>query len=204
MAKRTHATCGPVSCADANFAANAMTPKHVAENAVKMSARWVGETIKLRQPSKMDQNVTYRAAQPSDRDVIVDFQVAMARETEDVALDRAICTRGVAAVLADPSLGRYYTAESDGRVVASLLLTYEWSDWRNGMVWWIQSVYVVPEMRGQRVYGGLYEHVKRLAEGEKSVRGIRLYVDRRNTRAQQVYTRLGMDGEHYQVFEWMK
>jgi GNAT superfamily N-acetyltransferase len=146
----------------------------------------------------------YRAAQPSDRDVIVDFQVAMARETEDVGLDRAICTRGVAAVLADPSLGRYYVAESDGRIVASLLLTYEWSDWRNGMVWWIQSVYVVPEMRGQRVYAGLYEHVKRLAEGEEPVRGIRLYVDRRNTRAQQVYTRLGMDGEHYQVFEWMK
>lgn len=152
----------------------------------------------------MGQNVTYRAAQSSDRDVIVDFQVAMARETEDVALDRAICTRGVAAVLAEPSLGRYYIAESDGRVVTSLLLTFEWSDWRNGMVWWIQSVYVVTEMRGQRVYAGLYEYVKRLAEGEESVRGIRLYVDRRNTRAQQVYTRLGMDGEHYQVFEWMK
>jgi GNAT superfamily N-acetyltransferase len=152
----------------------------------------------------MDQNVIYRAAQPSDRDVIVDFQIAMARETEDFALDRAICTKGVAAVLADPSLGRYYVADADGRVVASLLLTYEWSDWRNGTVWWIQSVYVIPDMRGQRVYAGLYEHVQRLAQAEDSVRGIRLYVDRRNTRAQQVYTRLGMDGEHYQVFEWMK
>lgn len=146
----------------------------------------------------------YRAAQPSDRDVIVDFQLAMARETEDVTLDDEICTRGVEAVLANPSLGRYYVAEADGRVVASLLLTYEWSDWRNGMVWWIQSVYVLPEMRGQRVYAGLYEHVKRLARADESVRGIRLYVDRRNTRAQEVYTRLGMNGEHYQVFEWMK
>jgi GNAT superfamily N-acetyltransferase len=152
----------------------------------------------------MDQNVMYRGARPSDRDVIVDFQVGMALETEDVALDREICAKGVAAVLANPSLGRYYIAESAGRVVASLLLTHEWSDWRNGMVWWIQSVYVVPEARGQRVYAGLYEHVKRLAEGEESVRGLRLYVDRRNTRAQQVYTRLGMNGEHYQVFEWMK
>ena len=146
----------------------------------------------------------YRAAQPSDRDVIVGFQLAMARETEDVTLDREICTRGVTAVLDNPSLGRYFVAESGGRVVASLLLTYEWSDWRDGMVWWIQSVFVVPEARGQRVYAGLYEHVKRLAEADDAIRGIRLYVDRRNTRAQQVYTRLGMNGEHYQVFEWMK
>ena len=152
----------------------------------------------------MDQNVLYRAAQRSDLDVIVGFQVAMARETEDVTLDRDICTRGVAAVLDDPSRGRYYVAASNDRVVASLLLTYEWSDWRNGMVWWIQSVYVIPEMRGQRVYAGLYEYVKRLAELDDTIRGIRLYVDRRNTRAQQVYTRLGMNGEHYQVFEWMK
>lgn len=128
----------------------------------------------------------------------------MAHETEDVALDREICTRGVAAVLGDSSLGRYFVAESEGRVVASLLLTYEWSDWRNGMVWWIQSVFVIPEARGRRVYAGLYEHVKTLAESDAAIRGIRLYVDRRNTRAQQVYTRLGMNGEHYQVFEWMK
>ncbi len=152
----------------------------------------------------MDLNVMYRGAQPSDRDVIVDFQIAMARETEDVVLDDEVCTKGVAAVLADSSLGRYFVAERDGGVVGSLLLTYEWSDWRNGMVWWIQSVYVVPEMRGQRVYAGLYEHVKRLARADETVRGIRLYVDRRNTAAQQVYTRLGMNGEHYQVFEWMK
>jgi GNAT superfamily N-acetyltransferase len=181
-----------------------MIPKHVAETVVKMSARWMGETIKLPQPNKMDQNVLYRAAQASDRDVIVDFQVAMARETEEVTLDRDVCTKGVAAVLAHPSLGQYYVAETDGRIIASLLLTYEWSDWRNGEVWWIQSVYVIPEKRGQRVYAGLYEHVKRLAEAGKSVRGIRLYVDRRNTSAQEVYTRLGMNGEHYQVFEWMK
>ena len=152
----------------------------------------------------MDQNVMYRAAQPSDRDVIVAFQLAMAQETEDVTLDREICKRGVTAVFDDPSLGRYLVAESGGRVVASLLLTYEWSDWRNGMVWWIQSVFVIPEARGQRVYAGLYEHVKRLAESDGAIRGIRLYVDRRNTRAQEVYTRLGMNGEHYQVFEWKK
>ena len=148
--------------------------------------------------------VTYRSAQRADDHSIVDFQVAMALETEDVVLDREICTRGVRAVFDDASLGRYFVAESDGRVIASLMLTYEWSDWRAGMVWWIQSVYVVPEFRGRRVYAGLYEHVKALADHEEAIRGIRLYVDRRNTRAQQVYTRLGMNGEHYQVFEWMK
>jgi GNAT superfamily N-acetyltransferase len=146
----------------------------------------------------------YRDAVPTDRDTIVEFQIAMARETEDIELDRATCTRGVDAVFADPAHGRYFVAESEGRVIASLLITYEWSDWRNGVVWWIQSVYVRVEHRGQRVYAGLYEHVKQIVEADESIRGIRLYVDRRNTAAQRVYARLGMNGDHYQVFEWMK
>jgi ribosomal protein S18 acetylase RimI-like enzyme len=148
--------------------------------------------------------VIYREGMPADAAVIVEFQLAMARETEDLELDFDICTRGVDAVFERPELGRYYLAEIDGRVVASLLITYEWSDWRNGMVWWIQSVYVAPEARQQGVYGGLYAHVKARAEADERVRGIRLYVDLRNTRAQGVYTRLGMNGEHYRVFEWMK
>jgi GNAT superfamily N-acetyltransferase len=149
-------------------------------------------------------SVRFREARPPDRDAIVDFQLAMARETEDVALDRGICSKGVEAVFGDPSLGRYFVAEDGGAIAGSLLITYEWSDWRNGVVWWIQSVYVTPEMRRQRVYAGLYEYVKSFAEGDPHVRGIRLYVDRRNGSAQQVYSRLGMNGEHYQVFEWMK
>jgi ribosomal protein S18 acetylase RimI-like enzyme len=149
-------------------------------------------------------NITYRDAHPSDSDAIVAFQQAMAHETEDLELDREILLRGVAAVFGDPQLGRYFVAESDDRVVASLLITYEWSDWRNGVVWWIQSVYVMPEFRRQRIYASLYEHVKKIVDTQPTVRGIRLYVDRRNTRAQEVYTRLGMNGEHYQVFEWMK
>ena len=148
--------------------------------------------------------ITYREAKPSDVAAIVDFQVAMARETEELDLDREVCTRGVQALFEDASRGRYFVAESNGAVIASLMITYEWSDWRNGNVWWIQSVYVVPSFRGQRVYAGLYEHVKTLVNADDSLRGIRLYVDRRNTRAQEVYTRLGMNGEHYQVFEWMK
>ena len=148
--------------------------------------------------------IDYRQATPSDVSVIVDFQVAMARETEELDLDREVCTRGVQAVFDDDSRGRYFLAQSEGTVIASLMITYEWSDWRSGNVWWIQSVYVRPEFRRQGVYAGLYLHVQSLVQSDDSVRGIRLYVDRRNVSAQQVYTRLGMNGDHYQVFEWMK
>jgi GNAT superfamily N-acetyltransferase len=149
-------------------------------------------------------DVQYRDAVPADSGSIVEFQLEMARETEELELDRSTLTRGVAAVFADPSLGRYYVAEDGGRVIASLMITYEWSDWRSGMVWWIQSVYVVPEYRRRGVYGGLYAHVRAFVERDPAIRGIRLYVDNRNTSAQQVYARLGMSGEHYRVFEWMK
>ena len=148
--------------------------------------------------------IHYRDARQDDAPDIVDFQIAMARETEDFALDRTTCTRGVESVFHDRSLGRYFVAEEDGRVVASLLITPEWSDWRNGIVWWIQSVYVRPEFRRRGIYGDLYKHVKSIAEKQSGVMGIRLYVDRRNTTAQEVYRRMGMNGDHYQVFEWMK
>ncbi len=148
--------------------------------------------------------IQYRDAKRSDAPAIVDFQIAMERETEDFGLDRPTCTRGVAAVFDDSARGRYFVAEESGSVVASLMITPEWSDWRNGVVWWIQSVYVRPANRRRGIYGGLYEYVKRIAEREKDVMGIRLYVDKRNTTAQEVYRRLGMNGDHYQLFEWMK
>ena len=148
--------------------------------------------------------VHYREGRPADAEAIVEFQVAMARETEDVTLERDVTTRGVHAVFADPSHGRYFIAEADGRAVASLMITYEWSDWRNGVVWWIQSVYVRPEHRRRGIYAGLYDHVQRIAQANEMVKGIRLYVDKRNAAAQEVYRRMGMNGEHYQVFEWMK
>jgi GNAT superfamily N-acetyltransferase len=146
----------------------------------------------------------YRDARLSDIQEIVDFQIAMAEETEQLQLDRTICSSGVRAVLENPDLGRYYVGESNGSVVASTLITYEWSDWRNGVVWWIQSVYVLPEARKKGVYAGLYRYLQALAQADSHVRGIRLYVDRRNQEAQKVYSRLGMNGDHYQVFEWMK
>jgi len=148
--------------------------------------------------------ITYREAHVSDRTDIIDFQIAMALETEGVALDRPTVTRGVEAVFRDPSKGRYYVAAHGDQVVASLLITYEWSDWRDGIVWWIQSVYVRPQFRGQRVYAGLYAFIRDLASSDDHIKGIRLYVDERNSRAKIVYARLGMIGEHYRVFEWMK
>ena len=149
-------------------------------------------------------NTTYREANSDDVAAIVEFQIAMALETEQISLDRLVCAQGVLAVLNDAKLGRYYVGEIDGKVVASTLTTYEWSDWRNGLVWWIQSVYVLPSARRQGLYAGLYRHLQALASADPNIRGIRLYVDRRNASAQQVYSRLGMNGEHYQVFEWMK
>lgn len=148
--------------------------------------------------------VHYRDAVPGDAQAIIEFQYAMARETENLELDLPTLTRGVHALFADPSLGRYFIAVAENRPVASLMITYEWSDWRNGMVWWIQSVYVVPEFRRRGIYAGLYAHVKAMVDAEPSIRGIRLYVDNRNKAAQEVYARLGMEGEHYRVFEWMK
>jgi GNAT superfamily N-acetyltransferase len=148
--------------------------------------------------------VVFRLARPDDIQSIADFQVAMALETEDVRLDPATCLKGVRAVFDKPSLGKYYIAEKASRVVGVTLTTYEWSDWRNGVVWWIQSVYVHPEHRKQGIYSGIYAFIRGLAQSDPSVRGIRLYVDRRNKAAQEVYSHLGMNGDHYQVFEWMK
>ena len=148
--------------------------------------------------------VVYRDAVREDAATIVAFQLAMARETEEIDLNFETCTRGVNAVFDDPTRGRYFIAEVDGEAIASLMITLEWSDWRNGVVWWIQSVYVRPSHRGRRVYAGLYQHVRELVRSVPDIRGIRLYVDRRNTTAQEVYRRCGMNGEHYQVFELMK
>jgi ribosomal protein S18 acetylase RimI-like enzyme len=144
------------------------------------------------------------------RDVVesaVEFQIRMALETEELELDRHTVTRGVQAVLHDFTKGQYWVAgvtELGGRLAGSLMTTYEWSDWRDGTVLWIQSVYVPPEMRGRGVYRRMYEHLRERVLTSPDLRGIRLYVDRRNLAAQSVYERLGMNREHYEMFEWMK
>ncbi len=145
-----------------------------------------------------------REARPDDISRLMEFQANMASETENIELDRAILRKGIEALLADTGKGKYFVAETAGQPVGCLMTTYEWSDWRNGTVLWIQSVYVAKPYRGKGIYKALYQHVQSMVERQPSLRGIRLYVDKRNQPAQQVYRQLGMDGEHYQVFEWMK
>ena len=135
---------------------------------------------------------------------IVEFQLAMAKETENTELDRSIVEKGVLAVLEDSTKGCYYIAEINEQVIASLLTTYEWSDWRNGTVLWIQSVYVVPEYRRKGVYSALYDHIKNNVINNSTLKGIRLYADKSNKIAHSVYQKLGMSPDHYVTFEWLK
>ena len=137
---------------------------------------------------------------PADAATIAKFNSAIARETEDKRLDADVVGPGVATLLADPSKGRYWVAESGGQIVGQLMVTYEWSDWRNGVFWWVQSVYVRADHRRQGIYRRLYQHVKQLAASH-DVCGFRLYVERDNAVAQQTYAAMGMHETVYKMFE---
>jgi GNAT superfamily N-acetyltransferase len=143
-----------------------------------------------------------RPATPGYLDAIVLGNMNLAEESEQVRLDQATLRPGVAALLEGRAPGRYWVAELEGKVVGQLLITYEWSDWRNCMVWWIQSVYVAQQARRTGVLTTLYHHVRKEAEAA-GAGGLRLYVDNTNTRAQSAYAALGMKGDHYRVFEDM-
>jgi ribosomal protein S18 acetylase RimI-like enzyme len=142
-----------------------------------------------------------RDATPADQPVIVDFNSRLAEETEGRTLDKHLIGPGVSALLADPTKGRYWLATSDSAVVGQLMVTYEWSDWRNGMLWWIQSVYVLPDFRRKGVFSAMYGHVQSLVEADQEACGIRLYVEKRNRRAQETYRKHGMTDPGYQVME---
>lgn len=139
-----------------------------------------------------------------DIDVIAEFQVKMAQETEGLKLDPPTVHKGVSAVMDNPSKGKYWLAEFNGEVVGCLLTVPEWSDWRNGTVLWIHSVYVREDARKMGVYKHLYQHLRGMVETSSDLRGLRLYVDKTNLRAQKVYESLGMSGEHYHLYEWLK
>lgn len=145
-----------------------------------------------------------RIANKDDISAIVEFQLLMAAETEDVELDKDTVTNGVTAVINDPTKGRYYVAEKKGKVIGSLLTTFEWSDWRNGTVLWIQSVYILPEFRRKGVYSNMYKHIKNLVLKDEKLNGIRLYADKDNEVAHKTYLKLGMNPDHYVTFEWLK
>lgn len=151
-----------------------------------------------------------RAAEPADAALLSRWAQAMAMETEHRRLDASIVDAGVAAGIADASKARYFIAMQDapvagretiGSAIGTLMLTREWSDWRNGDWWWIQSVYVDPAHRRQGVFAALYRHVERLARATPGVIGLRLYVERDNIRAQSTYASLGMVDAGYRIFE---
>ncbi|MCX6253350.1 MAG: GNAT family N-acetyltransferase [Bacteroidia bacterium] len=146
---------------------------------------------------------TIRKAKPEDTSVIIDFQQKMAWETEQMTLVPEIVTNGVKTVFANPARGQYWVVEENSKIVASLLITYEWSDWRNTDVWWFQSVYVLPAYRRTGIFRSMYSHIKNEAD-KQGVAGLRLYVETNNSGAQKTYEALGMKSEHYTMYEWLK
>ena len=142
-----------------------------------------------------------RDAAAADVPLLARWAQAMAFETEGKRLPDGDILPGVARGIAEPSLARYFVAEIAGKPVGTLMLTTEWSDWRNGLWWWIQSVYVAPEARRRGVYRALYAHVRALAEADPGVCGLRLYVERENLAAQRAYAALGMRDAHYLIYE---
>ena len=138
-----------------------------------------------------------------DVETLLSFNLNMALETEDLVLPPEKLRPGIEAALNDENKGIYFVAMVNSQIAGSLMITHEWSDWRNSWIAWIQSVYVKKEYRRQGVYSALYQHIKdKVISGEFT--GIRLYVDKTNHNAQKTYSALGMNGEHYSLFEWMK
>ncbi|NQT63226.1 MAG: GNAT family N-acetyltransferase [Candidatus Marinimicrobia bacterium] len=145
-----------------------------------------------------------RRATRDDILTIVGFNQAMALETEDISLDTSILLPGVEAIFENPEHGFYIVCEIEGLVKACLMITYEWSDWRNGIFWWIQSVFVKKEYRKRGLYKLMYEFIKTQIDKDSEIIGLRLYVDDDNVKAQNVYTKLGMKKSNYQLFEYTK
>ena len=133
--------------------------------------------------------------------MVADFNLRLAEESEDLHLDPARVQAGVAALLSDPAKGLYFVAEIDGEVAGQLMITYEWSDWRNGNIWWIQSVYVKEKFRRRGVFRALFGYLENLAREQKEVCTLRLYVHGDNAAAQRTYELLGMKRTHYHVLE---
>lgn len=148
--------------------------------------------------------IIIREANTNDVETIIGFQLEMAMETEKIRLKEDVVKQGVSAVFDHSELGRYYVAVKEGKVCASLLVTPEWSDWRNSRVLWIQSVYVIPEERKKGIFKQMYFFLRQMVENSKDYAGLRLYVDQSNLSAKEVYKAIGMNHEHYELFEWMK
>jgi ribosomal protein S18 acetylase RimI-like enzyme len=142
-----------------------------------------------------------RRAGLADAHRVVEFNRRLAEESEGKTLDLTLLAAGVAQVLADPQKGLYFLASEADQVVGQMMITFEWSDWRNGWFWWIQSVYVIAEARRRGVFRALFEHISEAARQDQSVIGLRLYVDQENHIAQETYRRMGMMETEYFVLE---
>ncbi|MBB5207967.1 GNAT family N-acetyltransferase [Chiayiivirga flava] len=151
--------------------------------------------------SPTHRTIAVRDANSADIDLLARWAIAMALETEHKTLDPDTVRRGIAALFAQPQRGRYLVAERDGAAAGTLMLTHEWSDWRCGDWWWIQSVYIVPAHRRHGVFRALYHHVATQARADAGVCGLRLYVERDNAVAQRTYAALGMEDAGYRMFE---
>jgi GNAT superfamily N-acetyltransferase len=145
--------------------------------------------------------LTVRPATSADLDLIIEFNRLLALESEGKVLDPTLLRPGVKAGIADPGKCKYFVAEENGKVLGQMAITYEWSDWRNGWFWWVQSVYVRAAARKRGIFRALFQHVQQAARNDPEVIGIRLYVERDNRGAQEVYHRLGMEATGYQVLE---
>lgn len=152
----------------------------------------------------MSSIIDIHPASRADIPIIAEWQIAMARESEGMALDPDTVMRGVTHVFDHPDVGYYLVAKISGQPVACTLILTEWSDWRAGNVLWIHSLFVLPVARRQHVFRGIYDYLKAKVTFDPSLRGIRLYVDKANQNAIKAYEKVGMSADHYQLFEWMK
>ena len=146
-------------------------------------------------------NLIIRKASNNDINTIVTFNYLMAKETETILLDKNIVKLGVKSVITDPSKAQYWIAENNNKIIGQLMITYEWSDWRNGDMWWISSVYVTENFRRRGVFSALYKHIEHMAKENLGCCGIRLYIEKHNERAQKTYLSLGMNDAGYDVME---
>ena len=146
-------------------------------------------------------NLIIRKASNNDINTIVTFNYLMAKETETILLDKNIVKLGVKSVITDPSKAQYWIAENNNEIIGQLMITYEWSDWRNGDMWWISSVYVTENFRRRGVFSALYKHIEHMAKENPGCCGIRLYIEKHNERAQKTYLSLGMNDAGYDVME---
>jgi GNAT superfamily N-acetyltransferase len=149
----------------------------------------------------MNAKIDVRDATRDDVPFLADCNIAMAYESEKKRLDRDVLTRGIVAVFDHPERGFYVIAEREGKAVGSLLITHEWSDWRNGGWWWIQSVYVMPDARRGGVFSAMYREIETRAQASTGVIGLRLYVEKENSRAQATYSALGMEPAYYSLYQ---